>query len=56
MLDEEKGSFRIKGTAERFVDGPMYDEVKKWVSDKLPREAAIVLYVEQLFNGAKQLL
>jgi len=56
VLDEEKGSFQIKGTAKRLVDGPMYDEVKKWVPEKLPREAAIVLHVEQLYNGAKQLL
>ena len=56
VLDEEKGSFQIKGTAKRMIDGLLYSEIQKWVPAKYPREAAIVLTVEQVYNGAKQIL
>ncbi|MGB8226548.1 MAG: pyridoxamine 5'-phosphate oxidase family protein [Sedimentisphaerales bacterium] len=52
VLDDEKGSFQIKGTARRFTEGAMYDEVQKWVPEKLPRVAAVVMYVEEIYNGA----
>ena len=55
VLDEEKGSFQIKGSAERLTQGPLYEDIQKWVSDKLPKEAAVVLRVEQIYNGAKQI-
>jgi len=55
VLDKDHGSFQIKGTAKRSIDGPMYGEVQEWVPGKLPREAAVVLSVEQVYNGAKQL-
>ena len=53
VLDDEKGSFQIKGTAERFTEGPMFDEVQKWVPDRLPRVAAVVMHVEDIYNGAE---
>ena len=55
VRDEAKGSFQIKGTTERLLEGPMYDEVQKWVRDELPKVAAVVLHVEQIYNGAEQL-
>ena len=55
VLDDEKGSFQVKGSAKRLIDGPMYGEVQKWVPAKLPREAAVVVHVEQVYNGAKQI-
>ena len=55
VLDEEKGSFQVKGTAKRLTKGPMYDEVQRWVPEKFPRVAAVVLHVEQIYNGAEQL-
>ena len=55
VRDEEKGSFQIKGTVERLTKGSMYDEVQKWVPEKFPRVAAVVLRVEQIYNGAEQL-
>ena len=56
VLDEEKGSFQIKGTAERLTEGAMFDEVQKWVPDRLPRVAAIVMHIEDIYNGAEHIL
>jgi len=53
--DEEKGSFQIKGTAERLTEGKMFDEVQKWVPDKLPKVAAVVMHIEEIYNGAEKI-
>jgi predicted pyridoxine 5'-phosphate oxidase superfamily flavin-nucleotide-binding protein len=55
VRDEEKGSFQIKGTAERLTEGAMFDEVQKWVPDKLPRVAAVIMHIEEIYNGAEQI-
>ena len=55
VRDEEKGSFQIKGIAERLTEGAMFDEVQKWVPDKLPRVAAVIMHIEKIYNGAKQI-
>ena len=55
VRDDEKGSFQIKGTAERLTEGAMFDEVQKWVPDKLPRTAAVVMNVEEVYNGAERI-
>ena len=55
VLDGDKGSFQIKGKAERFEKGSMYDEVQSWVPEKLPRAAAVVMTVEEIYNGAERI-
>ena len=55
VLDDDKGSYQIKGTAERLTKGDMFDEVQKWVLDKLPGTAAVVMNVEEIYNGAKKI-
>ncbi|MBN2456513.1 MAG: pyridoxamine 5'-phosphate oxidase family protein [Sedimentisphaerales bacterium] len=55
VRDDEKGSFQIKGAAERLTEGTLFDEVQKWAPDTLPRVAAIVMNIEEIYNGAEQL-
>ena len=55
VLDEDKGSFQIKGTAERVTQGAMFDEVQKWVPDDLPKVAAVVMHIEEVYNGAESI-
>ena len=55
VRDEGKGSFQIKGTAERLTEGNMFDEVQKWVPDKLPRVAAVIMHIEEIYNGAERI-
>ena len=55
VLDEEKGSFQVKGTAKRLTEGEMFDEVQKWVPDKLPKVAAVIMNVEEIYNGAEKI-
>ena len=53
VLDDKKGSFQIKGRAERLTEGAMFDEVQKWVSNELPKVAAVVMHIEDIYNGAE---
>jgi hypothetical protein len=55
FITDEGKSFQIKGTLEYVPAGPVYDDMKCWNSEKLPGVAAVVLHVEQVFNGATQL-
>ena len=55
VLDGDKGSYQIKGTAERFEKGSMYDEVQNRVPERLPRTAAVVMNVEEIYNGAERI-
>ncbi len=52
VLKEDKGSFQLKGTAKRVTEGPMFDELQRWVPDKYPRVAAVVMHVDQIYCGA----
>jgi len=55
VLDEEKGSFQVKGTAQRLTEGALFDHMQQWVSDELPRAAAVVMQVQDVYNGADRL-
>ena len=56
VRDKDKGSFQVKGSVERLTDGPIFKEMQEWVRDDLPRAAAVVLHVEEVYNGAKRLV
>ena len=55
VLDEAKGSYQIKGTAKRLTEGKIFDHMQDWVVDELPRVAAIVMTVEEVYNGAEKI-
>ncbi len=55
MLDEQKGSYQIKGTAQCLTEGKYFDEMKEWVDPKHPAVQAVVVTVEEVYNGSKRL-
>ena len=55
VLDEKKGSYQIKGSAKRLTEGEMFEHVQDWVVNELPRVAAIVMKVEEVYNGAEKI-
>jgi len=56
FITEAGKSYQVKGTIEYVTSGPIYDDMKTWLDPKHPGHAAAVLHVEQVFNGAAQLL
>lgn len=52
---ETKGSFQVKGTCRRLAEGPEYEDMLTWVDERHPRAAAVVLDIEEVYNGAEKL-
>jgi uncharacterized protein len=53
--DDEAGSYQIKGHIEYHTDDAYHDEVKTWCKQHLSRKGAIVLHIDEVYNGSKKL-
>lgn len=56
FITEDGKAYQVKGTIEYQTNGPIYDDMKTWLDPKHPGNAATVLNVEEVFNGATRLL
>lgn len=56
FITHERKAYQLKGTLEYLTSGERFDEMQTWVDPKHPRRAAVVLHVEQVYNGATRLL
>ena len=56
FITEAGKAYQVKGTIEYATSGPVFDDMKTWLDPKHPGHAATILHVEQVFNGAAQLL
>jgi uncharacterized protein len=56
FITEDKKAYQVKGTFEYLTSGEIYADMKTWLDPKHPGHAAVVLHVEQVFNGATPLL
>ena len=55
FITGERKAYQIKGSLEYLQSGEIYDDMLKWVDAKYPRIAAVVLNVEEVYNGAERL-
>jgi predicted pyridoxine 5'-phosphate oxidase superfamily flavin-nucleotide-binding protein len=55
-ITDEGGSYQAKGRIEYVTEGPMFDRMRECFDEKLPRVAAAVLHVEEVYSGAEKLL
>lgn len=53
--DEDVGSYQIKGSVEYHTDDEYHEDVKNWCKPHLARKGAVVMNVEEVYNGAKKL-
>jgi hypothetical protein len=53
--DEKVGSYQLKGRVEYHTNDEYHKDVKKWCRQDLARKGAVVLYVEEVYSGAKKL-
>ena len=57
FITKERKAFQVKGGVDYETSGEIYDDMKNnWLDAKYPGHAAVVLNVEEVFNGAEQLL
>ena len=54
-ITEDNESYHVRGSIEYVTEGPMFDRMKKSFSEKLPRVAAAVIQVEEVYSGAEKL-
>jgi len=56
FITTDRLAYQIKGRLEYLTSGPLYEHMRTWVDPTRPRRAATVLHVEQVFQGATQLV
>lgn len=49
-------SYQAKGKLAYHKDGPVYDDMKSWNSEKHPGVAALALVVEEVYSGAERIV
>jgi predicted pyridoxine 5'-phosphate oxidase superfamily flavin-nucleotide-binding protein len=55
FITKDRKSFQVKGSFEYLTNGPIFDDMKNWVREDLPKVAAAVLHVEEVYSGAEKL-
>jgi len=56
FITNEDKAYQVKGTIEYCKDGDIFDDMKKWNSEKHPGHAAAALKVEEVYSGGEKLL
>jgi len=52
----ERESYQVKGSLDYYEDGPIYDDMKKWLDPKFPGKGALVLNIEEVYYGAEKIV
>ena len=55
FITGEGKAYQVKGSVEYDTEGEYYQDMKTWNGER-PGHAAAVLYVEEIYSGAEQLL
>jgi predicted pyridoxine 5'-phosphate oxidase superfamily flavin-nucleotide-binding protein len=55
-ITDDGSAYQVKGPIEYTKEGPMYDRVKECFDASLPRVAAAVIHVEEVYSGAEKLV
>ena len=48
-------AYQVKGAVEYHVDGPLFDDMKKW-NGRRPGHAAAAVRIEEVYSGAEKLM
>lgn len=52
----ERESYQVKGTLEYYENGPIYEDMKKWLDPKYPGKGALVLNIKEVYYGAEKVV
>jgi len=55
-MTKDDETYQVKGSIEYVTEGPLFDRMRECIDDSLPRVAAAVIHVEEVYSGAKKLL
>lgn len=48
----EREAYQVKGTVEHHTDGPVFDDMKRWLNPSYPGRSAVLLNIEEVYYGA----
>ena len=52
----EREAYQVKGSLQYHSSGPVYNDMKNWLDPKFPGKGALVLNIEEVYYGAKQVV
>jgi len=55
FLTKDRIAFQVKGVIENHTSGSLYDEMKQWLDPKYPGYSAVVLTIDEIYNGREKL-
>lgn len=55
FITADKSAYQVKGLLEYHEGGPVFEDMKKWNSQKHPGHAAAVLLVREVYKGAQRI-
>ncbi|MBN2718995.1 MAG: pyridoxamine 5'-phosphate oxidase family protein, partial [Deltaproteobacteria bacterium] len=56
FITNDKVSYQIKGPLSYHTEGPIFDDMKRWLDPKQAGLGAVVLHVEEVYCGGEDLL
>jgi uncharacterized protein len=56
-ITKEKKAFQLKGSVEYITEGVPFEDMKNgWLDKKYPGHAAVVIHIQEVYQGAKKLV
>jgi predicted pyridoxine 5'-phosphate oxidase superfamily flavin-nucleotide-binding protein len=56
FITKNNKAYQLKGTATRYTSGIPFETMKNWLDPKYPGKAAVVINVEEVYNGSERLV
>ncbi len=56
FIAPEREAYQVKGTIEHHRDGPVFDDMKRWLNPNYPGKSAILLNIEEVYYGAERVV
>jgi predicted pyridoxine 5'-phosphate oxidase superfamily flavin-nucleotide-binding protein len=55
FMTDDKKAYQLKGTLEYHMEGPLFDDMKKWNPPQHPGHAVAAVVIDSIYSGAKRL-
>jgi len=56
FITKDDNAYQIKGSIDYLTKGALFDDMKKWNPKEHPGNAAVIIKVEEVYEGSKKLL
>lgn len=56
FITNDSKAYQIKGPIKYYTEGDIFDDMKKWLSEKHPGHGAASLEIKEIYSGSEKLL